>query len=137
MRSRTRSRHTPIIFLTADDSHADVAEAYARGAVDIMSKPLNTGKLVERFDVTTYTTLARAMDRHDIGVAWGGRTAALERLADAGTRLTGIGIEDDILYGPRQVHALVDAAREAGVDARTERSDRPRATTRSWSSGTN
>ena len=44
--------------------------------------------------------------------------AALARLAAGGTRLTGVGIEDDILYGPRQVHALVDAATAAGVDAR-------------------
>jgi homoserine O-acetyltransferase len=32
--------------------------------------------------------------------------------------LTGVGIEGDILYGPRQVHALVDGAQAAGVDAR-------------------
>jgi homoserine O-acetyltransferase len=38
-------------------------------------------------------------------------------LADAGVRLVGVGIEGDILYGPRQVHALVDAARSAGVEA--------------------
>ena len=42
---------------------------------------------------------------------------AFGRLAAAGTRLTGVGIEDDILYGPRQVRALVDGARGAGVDA--------------------
>ena len=34
-----------------------------------------------------------------------------------GTRLTGVGIEDDILYGPRQVHELVEWARGAGVEA--------------------
>jgi homoserine O-acetyltransferase len=28
-----------------------------------------------------------------------------------------VGIEGDILYGPRQVHALIDAARSAGVEA--------------------
>ena len=32
--------------------------------------------------------------------------------------MTGIGIQDDILYGPRQVRALVDAAAAAGVEAR-------------------
>ena len=31
--------------------------------------------------------------------------------------LTGLGIQDDILYGPAQVRALVDAAAEAGVAA--------------------
>ena len=32
--------------------------------------------------------------------------------------MTGIGIEDDILYGPRQVKVLVDAATAAGANAR-------------------
>ena len=57
------------------------------------------------------------MDRHDIGVAWGGLAGRIRTLAAAGTRLTGVGIEGDILYGPRQVRALVDGARGAGVDA--------------------
>jgi homoserine O-acetyltransferase/O-succinyltransferase len=74
-------------------------------------------KLVERFDPATYAILAGAMDRHDIGAERGGLTVALARLADAGTTLTGIGIEGDILYGPRQVRLLVDAATDAGVDA--------------------
>jgi homoserine O-acetyltransferase len=58
------------------------------------------------------------MDRHDIGLAWGGIDGALTRLAASGTDVTGIGIEDDILYGPRQVKVLVDAATAAGADAR-------------------
>jgi PAS domain S-box-containing protein len=40
MRSRERSRHTPIIFLTAHDDHPAVEEAYALGAVDYLVKPL-------------------------------------------------------------------------------------------------
>ncbi len=75
-------------------------------------------KLVERFDPATYRVLARAMDRHDIGAGRGGIEAALRPLAAAGTRLTGVGIQDDILYGPDQVRALVDAATAAGVAAR-------------------
>ena len=74
-------------------------------------------KLVERFDPATYRTLAGAMDRHDIGDGRGGTEAALTALARSGTRLTGIGIQDDILYGPRQVRALVAAATAAGADA--------------------
>jgi homoserine O-acetyltransferase len=37
-----------------------------------------------------------------------------------------VGIEGDLLYGPRQVRALVDAARTAGVEAtyREIRSDK-------------
>jgi PAS domain S-box-containing protein len=41
MRSRERTRHTPIIFLTAyDDNRLSVEEAYALGAVDYLTKPL-------------------------------------------------------------------------------------------------
>ena len=74
-------------------------------------------KLVERFDRDTYRTLVRVMDGHDVGRDRGGIEAAFTALADAGTGLTGLGIEGDILYGPAQVRALVDAARAAGVDA--------------------
>jgi homoserine O-acetyltransferase len=75
-------------------------------------------KLVERFDPETYRILAGAMDRHDIGAGRGGVRAAFSALAASGTAVTGIGIKDDILYGPRQVRALVDAAAAAGVDGR-------------------
>ena len=74
-------------------------------------------KLVDRFDTATYRVLASAMDHHDIGEGRGGTEAALGPRADAGVRLTGVGIEDDILYGPRQVWALVDSASTVGVDA--------------------
>ena len=74
-------------------------------------------KLVDRFDPATYRILVGAMDSHDIGRDRGGIDAALARLAEAGVRLTGIGIEDDILYGPRQVRSLVDAASSAGVES--------------------
>jgi homoserine O-acetyltransferase/O-succinyltransferase len=72
-------------------------------------------KLVDRFDRDTYRTLVGAMDRHDVGARRGGVGAALARLAVSRTRLTGIGIEDDILFGPEQVQALVAASRAAGV----------------------
>jgi len=75
-------------------------------------------KLVDRFDGDTYRILAGAMDRHDIGTGRGGIEAALAGLAVAGTGLTGVGIVDDILYGPRQVQALVAAASAGGVVAR-------------------
>ncbi|MEO7229430.1 MAG: homoserine O-acetyltransferase, partial [Candidatus Limnocylindrales bacterium] len=74
-------------------------------------------KLVARFDPDTYRILAGAMDAHDIGRDRGGISAALPALASGGTRLTGVGIEGDILFGPVQVRALVAAARAAGVDA--------------------
>ncbi len=75
-------------------------------------------KLVERFDPATYRILAGAMDRHDIGAGRGGVEAAFSALASSGTALTGIGIRDDILYGPRQVRALVAGAATSGVGAR-------------------
>jgi homoserine O-acetyltransferase/O-succinyltransferase len=75
-------------------------------------------KLVERFDPETYRVLVGTMNGHDIGRDRGGPEPALRALARAGTRLTGVGIEGDILYGPGQVRALVDAAAAAGVDAR-------------------
>ena len=74
-------------------------------------------KLVDRFDGDTYRILADAMDAHDVGTDRGGIEAALARLVPTGVRLTGVGIQDDILYGPRQVHLLVDAALAAGVRA--------------------
>jgi homoserine O-acetyltransferase len=74
-------------------------------------------KLLERFDPDTYRTLVRAMDTHDIGRDRGGASAALQRLAAYGTRLTGVGIEGDILYGTNQVQDLVEAANAAGMDA--------------------
>jgi homoserine O-acetyltransferase/O-succinyltransferase len=74
-------------------------------------------KLLERFDPDTYRTLVRAMDTHDIGRGRGGVVEALRRLAVYGTRLTGVGIEGDILYGTNQVRAMVDDAASAGLDA--------------------
>jgi len=74
-------------------------------------------KLLERFDADTYRTLVLAMDTHDIGRDRGGTVTALQRLAAYGTRLSGVGIEGDILYGTNQVQAMVEAAKEAGMDA--------------------
>jgi homoserine O-acetyltransferase len=74
-------------------------------------------KLLERFDEDTYRSLVRAMDTHDIGRDCGGEVAALQKLAAYGTRLTGVGIEGDILYGTNQVQAMVDTAKAAGLDA--------------------
>ena len=83
-------------------------------------------KLRQRFDAGSYAALAGAMNAHDIGRDRGGVVGAFRLLADADVAVTGVGIEGDILYGPRQVHALVDAARTAGADAsyREIRSDK-------------
>jgi homoserine O-acetyltransferase len=83
-------------------------------------------KLRHRFHAGSYAALAGAMNAHDIGRDRGGVVAALRTLAEADVVVTGVGIEGDILYGPRQVHALVDAALAAGADAsyREIRSDK-------------
>lgn len=75
-------------------------------------------KLVERFDPDTYRILVGVMDSHDIGRGRGGIATALSLLARGGTRVVGVGIPGDILYGPGQVRALLDSARRAGVQTR-------------------
>jgi homoserine O-acetyltransferase len=74
-------------------------------------------KILGRFDIDTYRTLVRVMDGHDVGLGRGGVLAAFRALAAAGTALTGIGIEGDMLYGPDQVRTMVGEAVGAGVDA--------------------
>ena len=109
--------------MTTYRSEADFDERFGRdtepdGRPSIVSYLDHQGrKLIDRFDPATYRVLAGAMDRHDVSVGRGGLAEALAPLAASGTRLIGVGIEDDILYGPRQVRQLVDAARAAGVDA--------------------
>ncbi len=75
-------------------------------------------KLVGRFDPDAYRVLVEAMDRHDAGAGRGGIGPALARLADHGVRVTGLGIDGDILYGPAQVRALTAAAAAEGAHAR-------------------
>ena len=109
--------------MTTYRSESDFDERFGRatepdGTPSIVSYLDHQGdKLVERFDPATYRLLAGAMDRHDIGATRGGLDGAFRRLAGAGVGLTGVGIQDDILYGPRQVRAYVDAAVAAGVRA--------------------
>jgi len=74
-------------------------------------------KLVDRFDRDTYRVLAGAMDRHDISRGRGTIQDALGLLAAGDTRLIGLGIQDDILYGPAQVQRLVATAAAAGLAA--------------------
>jgi signal transduction histidine kinase len=56
IKERERSRHTPILFLTAHDARPEViAEVYAAGAVDFIAKPLNAD--VVRAKVRTFAEL--------------------------------------------------------------------------------
>jgi homoserine O-acetyltransferase len=133
--------------LTTYRSEADFDARFGRGREDdgrlsIVSYIAYQGqKLVDRFDPETYRTLVTAMDAHDVGRDRGGVAEAFRALAPAsggdgaggaggfggrgagarrgpGTIVTGVGIVGDILYGPVQVRALVEAAKAAGVDAR-------------------
>ena len=113
--------------MTTYRSEADFEERFGRDTepdarFSIVSYLEHQGeKLVERFDGDTYRTLAGAMDRHDIGRDRGGIAEAFGALAASGTGVTGLGIEGDILYGPTQVRAMVDAAASAGVRDATYR----------------
>ena len=110
--------------LTTYRSEADFDGRFGRGREDdgrlsIVSYLAYQGqKLVDRFDPDTYRALVTAMDAHDVGRDRGGIEDAFRALAPAGTVVTGVGIAGDILYGPGQVRALVDAAARAGADAR-------------------
>lgn len=110
--------------MTTYRSEADFEERFGRrtepgGQAAIVSYLAHQGrKLVDRFDAETYRVLARAMDAHDIGRDRGGAQPALATLAEAGVRLTGVGIGGDVLYGPTQVRTLVDQGIAAGVRAR-------------------
>jgi homoserine O-acetyltransferase len=109
--------------MTTYRSETDFAERFGGSLEDdgrpsVVSYLEHQGdKLVDRFDPATYRALVGAMDGHDIGRRRGGIDGALRLLASGGVALTGIGIEDDILYGPQQVRALVDAAADVGVRA--------------------
>ena len=110
--------------MTTYRSEADFAERFG-GSVEDDGRPSVVSyldhqgeKLVDRFDPATYRVLVGAMDTHDIARTHGGLVGALHSLGHAGVGLTGIGIEGDILYGPRQVRELVEAATAAGVRAR-------------------
>jgi homoserine O-acetyltransferase len=108
--------------MTTYRSEADFDERFGRtrepdGTPSIVSYLEYQGrKLVDRFDRDTYRALAGSMDRHDIGRGRDGIPAALATLAAANVRLHGVGIGGDILYGPGQVEALLEAAREVGVE---------------------
>jgi homoserine O-acetyltransferase len=118
--------------MTTYRSEADFDERFGRsresdGRLSIVSYLEHQGrKLVDRFDAATYRVLAGAMDRHDIGENRGGIPGVFASLAAAGVRLTGVALQDDILYGPAQVRALVDAALAAGVAAEYRRIDSPK-----------
>ncbi|HYW33457.1 MAG TPA: alpha/beta fold hydrolase [Gemmatimonas sp.] len=73
-------------------------------------------KLVARFDAASYLGLLDAMDTHDVGRGRGGVAAAL---APVSGRLTGVGVNGDLLYPAEAVRGWADAvhARYEAVDS--------------------
>jgi signal transduction histidine kinase len=61
IRARPRSRHTPIIFLTADPDELRVSRAYSLGAVDYMISPILPEVL--RAKVRVFVELSKAQER--------------------------------------------------------------------------
>ncbi len=70
-------------------------------------------KLVQRFDARSYVALTHAMDAHSIG-EW--RDAA-RAMAGRVTRVTGVGVDSDILYPAAEVRAWVEAFQAGGMAA--------------------
>src|SRR3990172_8161470 len=110
--------------MTTYRSEADFDERFGRrtegdGTPSIVSYLEYQGrKLVDRFDRDTYRVLAGAMNRHDVTRGRAGDVEdALAPLGAAGVTLLGLGIQEDILYGPRQVRRLGAAAEAAGPRA--------------------
>jgi homoserine O-acetyltransferase len=86
------------------------------GRFDVESYLRRQGdKLVARFDAASYVTLMAAMDAHDVGPLDEAARQTARRVA----RVTGIGIDTDILYPAAEVRAWVDAYRPH-IDARYE-----------------
>ena len=61
IRSRPRSRHTPIIFVTADPDELRISRAYSLGAVDYMISPIVPEVL--RAKVRVFVELSRAQEQ--------------------------------------------------------------------------
>lgn len=84
IRSRARSRHTPIIFLTANDSSPEwVDEAYKLGAVDYLTKPLVP--VILRAKVSVFVELYRLRENERANARAVAHRAArlLDNMADA------------------------------------------------------
>ena len=70
-------------------------------------------KLVARFDAASYVALMRAMDLQDVGDL----AEAARDTAQRVRRVTGVGIDSDILYLPGEVRDWVASYRSAGANA--------------------
>lgn len=92
-----------------------LAEDGARLAIDAYLRR-HGDKLVARFDAASYVALSEVMDRHDVGPI----DRAARETASRVRRLTGIGVDTDILYPASEVRDWVAAYRHHGVSAAYE-----------------
>jgi homoserine O-acetyltransferase len=87
-----------------------------RGHFDVESYLMHHGKLLtRRFDPNCYLYLTKMMDLHDFGRGLGDPEAAFEPLRKK--HFLAVGINSDILFPVWQVQEVVEAAKDAGVNA--------------------
>jgi homoserine O-acetyltransferase len=70
-------------------------------------------ELISRVDAASYVALLRTMDLHDLGDL----TRAARETARSVARVTGVGINTDMLVPPTEVRQWVRSYQEAGLDA--------------------
>jgi CheY-like chemotaxis protein len=114
IKRRERTRHVPIIFLTAADRDAQLAlRGYAVGAVDYLTKPFDPWVLRAKVSVfvelwtKTQQLAAQAEAVRDREVRWRRLTAAVD---DAVTLLRTV--PPDLSEGVRRAAALLSTARD-------------------------
>lgn len=114
IKRRERTRHVPIIFLTAADRDAQLAlRGYAVGAVDYLTKPFDPWVLRAKVSVfvelwtKTQQLAAQGEAVRDREVRWRRLTAAVD---DALTLLTAA--PPDVPEGVRRAAALLSTARD-------------------------
>ena len=124
IRKRERSRHTPIIFLTAyDDGRLPVEQAYELGAVDYLVKPLipvilraKVSGFVELFQKTEQVKRQaerlRLMERQEFEQKLARENARFRALTERSSdAVTLVGIDGTVLYSsPSSRHVAFTAA---------------------------
>jgi PAS domain S-box-containing protein len=120
IRSRERSRHTPIIFLTAyDDGRLPVEQAYELGAVDYLVKPLipvilraKVSGFVELFQkaeqIKRQAERLRQMERQEFEQKLAQENARFRALTERSSdAVTLVGMDGTVLYSsPSSRHVL-------------------------------
>ena len=104
-RSRARWRCAPTGITSASRRASARAQGDGRYAVESWLHH-HGAALADRFDATTYVTLTRAMDTHDVGRGRGGWR---EALASVNVPALVLSIDSDVLYPPVEQEQLAAA----------------------------